>query len=344
MGAWVRAALGVFDRWGRMPNKPINFEFTSDTDKYEKGLKDAERATRKLGDTLETDIPRASEKMADKAEADFDRVEREARDAGKEAGSSFAGSLGEGLASGDTSEVIQEVMGEAVGSMSGPVSAAVGIIAGAGLLIWNKMREEAEKMNEAITAQTESMWGTVLGTIESTTLNTFAKINKEQVINKEFMRLWEEDPEGMIKAQESAEKLGISANEIARAHAGDVDALARVNAKMDQALATADLTTAAGQETVEAARDLNDEMKIGNESASKVKAWTDGINTSLGNAGIAMALLNGEIQSIPSEIPLKVKFIATGDIGEVRNITGGAFATTQGSQARVYAPKKGAAG
>jgi hypothetical protein len=327
-----------------MPNKPIKIEFTAETDKYERGLKDAERATEKLADTLEKDIPRASEKAADKAEQDFDRIEREARDAGSETGRNFSQSLGEGLGSGDLSEVVQETLGEAVGSMSGPVSAAVGLVAGAGLLIWNKMRQEAEKMNEAITTQTQSMWSTVMGTIESETLSTFAKINKETVINKEFMRLWDEDPEGMIKAQESAAKLNISANDIARAHAGDEEALARVNAKMDQMYATADLTTAEGLAQVEAAKDLQDEVKIGTESWAQLKAQTEGINTSLGNAGVAAGILDRTIRAIPSKIPIEIQFTSTGDVSDARNITGGAWAAGSGIDAGIYQPRKGAAG
>lgn len=321
----------------QIPNKPISIEFTADTDKYERGLKDAERATEKLADTLEKDVPRASEKMADKAEHDFDRIGDEAKEAGRETGKNFIGSLGEGLGSGDLSEVVQETLGEAVSGMAGPVGAAVGVVAGAGLLIWNKFREEAEKTQEAIATQTQSMWATVLSTIDTNTMSTFAKINKEQIINKEFMRLWEEDPEGMLKAQEAAAALGISAREIARAHAGDEEALARVNAIMDRNLETADLTTSESRDQIDAIREIQGEMHIAETVVGQVRAQTEGINAALGGAGVAAEILNREVRKIPSLIPVEVKFTATGDARNVANITGGAFAVTGGQLTPVYA-------
>ena len=112
-----------------MPNKPISIEFTAETDKYEKGLKDAERATEKLGDEIE-DLSKSSGKAARGVSDDFDRLGDSAADAGSEVGDEFKQNLGQSLASGDMSALLTDTLGGLVASLKGPVGLAGAAIAG----------------------------------------------------------------------------------------------------------------------------------------------------------------------------------------------------------------------
>jgi BMFP domain-containing protein YqiC len=348
-----------------MPNRPIDFKFTADVvrllnglDKAELSVEDLEqafveasnssedlekkinRATKEAERDVEKleravrDIPKATDDMADEAVKDFSRVGEEAKETGREAGQNFSQSLGEGLSSGDTSEVVQEVLGEAVGNMSGPVSAAVGVLAGGALLIFNKVREEWEKTQEAIKSQTASMWGTILGDIEGKVGESFARINKQTVITEELDRLWNEDPEGMLKLVDASEELGVSARDVVRARAGDEEALKKVKAQVDGILTTMDLTTAESVDQIDAARQIQAGWKISEEAVGKAKSMVEGYNESVGDVLTTIA-------RIPSTIPITIKV----DKSSLNEFSGGAYALSGGGRLNaVYGPKAGSSG
>lgn len=303
-----------------MPNKPIKFEFEADTDKFERSMKDAASDTEKLEKAIK-DIPKATDKMADQAEDDFDRIGDEAADAGKEAGQEFQQNLGESVASGNLEDLLTDTLGGLVASLSGPLGLAAAGVAGVAALAFNKLREEWEKTQEAIKEQTESMWGTILAGVEGQIGESFARINKATVVNEELDRLWNDDPEGMLKLVEASEKLGVSAKDVARARAGDEEALKRVKGEVDGILETMDLTTAESVEQIDAAREIQKGWEVSEQAVAKAKTQVDAYNASVG-------AVEHSLKRLPNEIPIKIKL----DTKSLGQFAGGAYQTSSGDR------------
>lgn len=171
-----------------MPNRPIDFKFTSDVvrllnglDKAELSVEDLEqafveasnssadlerkiaKATREAEQDVEKleraikDLPDATGDAARKIDADMDRVGDSFGDAGQEASQEFKQNLGESLSSGDLSSIIQDTAGGLVSGLSGPLSILAAGVAGVTALAFAEVKKQAEEL----AGFTESLGGVI---------------------------------------------------------------------------------------------------------------------------------------------------------------------------------------
>lgn len=244
-----------------MPNRPIEFTFTSDVEKFLRGLDKAEIGVEDLQAAIKK-LPKVTDDAVDKMDDDLDRVGDSAKERGKEAGGNFAQSLGEGLSSGDTSEVLQEVLGEMVGDVSGPASAAIAVGAAIALTAWNAFKKQSEDMKAAVVAQFD-LFDEVTGQLD--------RIAQYQVAITELGG--GDFNQGLKDAKKYANDLGLSLEEVTALITGELNpATAATLEYVKQEAAWTGENTEEAYKTKEAAKEL---LKTTEKNAAALKLATE---------------------------------------------------------------------
>ena len=322
-----------------MPNKPINFEFTSDTDKYEKGLKDAERATRKLGDDIE-DLPDSSGKAARGIKSDMDKVEDEMADAGKEGAQEFKSNLGESLASGDLSTILQDTMGGLVSGLSGPLAGAAAVFAGVAALGFQQVQKKAEE----VAAATESIMGLMrdrFGMIEAEMDKAFKRGQLKEFVTENidlFQKLTPQLERMGVGADEYSSAMlegGAAAKAMEERIRGILQAHTTMEGPLGHQRPVYDDIAQAAQATLTA---LTDQKGAHKDAAAEAATY----DTIMNHSSQSVANIRKDWEWIAKQKPVtlevKQKTIAAYGTANPYGVGGGM------APSPVYAPKKGAAG
>lgn len=296
-----------------MPNRPITFKFEADVVKFLNGLdkaelsvedleqafvsasnssqdlerkisratKDAERDVEKLERAIK-DVPKATDSAADQAVRDFDRLGDAAADAGRETGDEFKQNLGETLSSGgDLQDVLTDTIGGLIGSLKGPVGIAAGVIGAGALLVFNQVKKSWEETQQAIADSADTFWSTTLDNLKGKVGVAAAAVSQTLLVGAEVDRLWREAPDDMAELVKQAELLGINANDVVLARAGDEQAIRRVNDALRQSERETDNYLGATSDVLDAHDNIEQSIFRGGRALDINKARVDAYNASL---------------------------------------------------------------
>lgn len=286
-----------------MPNRPVDFKFTSDVVALLNGLGKAElsvedleqafvtasnssadlerkinRATREAEKDVENleravrDLPRATDDAADAATRDFERIGDEAKETGKEAGQEFTQNLGSALASGDIGSVVQETLGGLVSGISGATGAVVGAVGGLALAAWSVLKAESEKQKREL-ADLFDITDLITGAIDKTAL-----------MEEAYKDLGGGDLQtGLDKVKELSETLGISIGDVTAmltgettpAIAGMVGHLRDSNRELNTSWITNKNISAEDRKIIDAQQIILDQHEQNKADLAKINEQTD---------------------------------------------------------------------
>ena len=313
-----------------MPNRPISFEFIADVAQYlrevkkmevstddvaeallatstssqelEKKLSRAMRDAKKETDLLEKsigDIPKATREAASKGGRAFHDLGDDAREAGREVGDEFKQNLGESLGSGDFEGLITGTLGGLVGGLTGTVGIAVAGLAGIAALGFNQIKASWEKTQAAIAAQTQAFWAEQLASLGDAIGEEAIVMDNAFLAAQEVKRLWadEEGAKTLEKLVKSAKELGINANDVVLARAGDEAAIKRVQAAMEEVYRTQVSQTDATKEEIGAYEDISHGIRDAGVALDENQAKVDAYNDSLATVASAAALVADRIEA-----------------------------------------------
>lgn len=319
-----------------MPNRPISFEFVAETAQYLRETKNLAVSTEDLaealvavsdgGDDLERklsramrdaasdvetleravrNIPDATDEAADRAARDFDRLGDEAREAGRETGESFRQSLGESLGSGGSlTDAVTDTLGEAVGSLGGAAGIAASALAGGALLIFNQVKKSWEATMQAISEQTESMWGSAIDSVKGKIGEVAISISQTALVQEEVNRLWRESSGDMQKLVEAGQELNINANDLVLARAGDEEALKRVRTAMADVYTEQNASMTLTQDQIKATGEIEGAIFRAGTATDQVNAKMKAYNDSIPEVARAIELMGRETADVAANIAL----------------------------------------
>lgn len=177
---------------------------------------DAKDAARKVDSAFDT-IARASKRSAADLDDDTGKMKNSLRDVGDEAGSTAREAAASFSSSGDIGDALQELAANAP-SVLGPLGLAVGAAAGVGVGLW---RAKMEALKESVDEMVDEM------------IEAGGRLSDAFIDNK-VQELAKEGELKQVKALvEQYDILGVSYYDLARAKAGDAEAIDRVNAALD---------------------------------------------------------------------------------------------------------------
>ena len=317
---------------------------TDGADQLEAQLRDAQKATERLGDEtkitaaqIERDYRDAYRQMKRSAEDASDESRRSMGKVGErsaEVGQEVRQNLGEGIANaarGDfeaLSDTIGDTFGGAVAGIGGLGTAALGVAGALGLgavtAAFQAIQQEQERAAEAAAHWAEAFinaGGEVVGAAQ-----TVAEVTAIAT-----------DPERYKQAQDNARNWGIDVSTAMRAMAGDSTALSiaqeGVNQKMvdynDQASKTSETALnlrnqwEAGKNSLQ---QLNGDMEAGRTAARNVSDALLAIVSSSSDAAVAVDELGNKVVTLPdgAEIMIDAKTgQATQDISRFKGDTDG---------------------
>ena len=313
-----------------MPNRPISFEFIADVAQYlrevkkmevstddvaeallatstssqelEKKLSRAMRDAKKETDLLEKsigDIPKATKEAARGGGSAFRELGDDAADAGREVGSEFRQNIAESLGSGDFEGLVQGTLGGIAGSVKGAFAPAFAGIAGLAAIQFMKIKENWEKTQAAIAATSQSFWSEQLGALGDAVGEEAIVMDNAYLAAQEVKRLWadEEGAKTLEKLVKSARELGINANDVVLARAGDEAAIKRVKAALDEVYRTQVSQTDATKEEIGAYEDISHGIRDAGTALDENKAKVDAYNASLAPVAEAAKLISDRISA-----------------------------------------------
>jgi hypothetical protein len=190
-----------------------------------KELKDATKESGRFEDRFTADM-RKAERSADRAakniEDDFARAPGKLGEFGSEAGDEFMQNLGESVSSGDVEGLLAGVAGGLVGGLSGPLAFAAGAIGAVAIGVFQKTKEETERLQEEIKERVDTMFSAFL----DGAVNFQGQWDDLQLQERVKDLLDSMSAEEIEEARSAAETLGVPWETMIEAIAGDTDAIA----------------------------------------------------------------------------------------------------------------------
>lgn len=261
-------------------------------DKLEASLKDAQRATEKLGDETKAtaariereyrDAYRQMKRSAEDASDDSRRAMGMVGERSAEVGQEVRQNLGEGIANaarGDFSalaDTIGDTMGGAVAGIGGLGTAAIGVAGALGLgavtAAFQAIQQEQERAAEAAARWAEAFitaGGDVVGAA-----HTVAEVTSIAT-----------DPERYKQAQDNARNWGVDVSSAMRAMAGDATALQIAQEGVNQKMVDYE---AQGSKTSEAALNLRNQWEAGKNSLQQLNGDMEAGRTAARNVSDAL--------------------------------------------------------
>lgn len=178
---------------------------------------DATDTARKVDNAFDK-MSRASQTSTRKIDDDADETKRSLRDVGSEAGDS-AREMSASFSGGadDVLGTFQEIAGNA-GAAFGPIGLAAGVAMGVGIGL---ITAQAQKLKDLASSLVQDM------------IDAGGKLDTA-AIDARVKTMAADDPMGFVKYNEQAKKFGISIRDVARARAGDADAIERIRDRLDE--------------------------------------------------------------------------------------------------------------
>ncbi|MFT3832880.1 MAG: hypothetical protein QM711_06105 [Micropruina sp.] len=254
-------------------------EFSDALDQVQRETK---KTGRKLGDDLKDGTREAGE--------GFDDLKDEANERAREAAASFSGEFD------DVADYVQEVLAQALAGF-GPVGAAAGLAAAAGIgILVAGLQDSAEKAEEAKQRVLDlaDALGEVKGDPAALRWADLLKGKLNEIVDtKEWYEFWQDKPKTQMEEwSKSAQKFGISMQDVIRAQTGDAESLARINATLDQqyrdlidkyyasAAGTGEMNDQYRQQADEVKR-VQESMNSGNKELQDAKRYSEELASSL---------------------------------------------------------------
>lgn len=252
------------------------------SDAFKSVRKDAKKASRDMGDDIKDGTRKAGE--------GFDDLKDEANQSAREAAASFSGEFG------DVADYVQEVLAQALSGF-GPMGAAAGIAAAAGIgILVGHLQDSAEKAEEAKQRVLDlaDALSEVKGDPAALRWADILKDKLNEIVDtKEWYELWQDKPKTQLEEwSKSAEKFGLSMQDVIRAQTGDSESLARINDALSRqyddlmdkyygsAAATGEMNDAYRQQADEVKR-VQDSMNSGNKELQDAKKYSEELADSL---------------------------------------------------------------
>lgn len=178
---------------------------------------DARDLARKVDNAFDA-IARASKTGANKVDDNTDKMRASLRDVSDEAGSTAREAAASFSSSGDIGDALQELAANAP-AVLGPLGLALGAAAAAGFGLW---RSEMEKLNEDVQEMVDEM------------LEAGGRLSEQFIDNKVLELAKEGELDSLQALIDQYDILGVTYRDLARAKAGDAEAIDRVTDALDK--------------------------------------------------------------------------------------------------------------
>lgn len=252
------------------------------SDAFDKVKKETRDTGRRMGDDLKDGTRKAGE--------GFDDLKDEANESAREAAASFTGEFD------DLADYLQEVLAQALSGF-GPMGAAAGIAAAAGIgILVGHLQDSAEKAEEAKQRVLDlaDALSEVKGDPAALRWADILKDKLNEIVDtKEWYEFWQDKPKTQLEEwSKSAEKFGLSMQDVIRAQTGDSESLARINETLSRqyddlmdkyyasAAGTGEMNDAYRQQADEVKR-VQDSMNSGNKELQDAKKHAEELAESL---------------------------------------------------------------